>query len=153
MWYEYNDGIWSDVERLFRRSMSKNIYKHVTITGTYGTCLLPNKTDDLNPFHLYPPRGVTVPEYIWRLDYNLDRELGIVFLILNNPYKEVNLKAYICESIPCPGGLKRKSVHSLKGFLFCCTKAGFEKVYGRVDPIVYWDYTEQEEPEPYSGIL
>lgn len=133
--------------------MSKNIYKHVIVSGTYGSCLLPNKTQDLHPLHLSLPTGITVPEYIWRMDYNMDREAGIVFLILNNPYKKINLKTYICEDIPCPGGLKRKSIFSLKGFLFCCSKAGFEKIYGRIDPIVYWDYTEKSAPEPYTGIL
>lgn len=153
MWYEYSRGIWLDVERLFRRSMSRNIYKHVIVSGTFSTCFLPNKTENLHPFYLSLPASISVPEFIWRMDYNLDREAGIVFIILNNPYKEIDLNAYICESIPCPGGLKRRNTLSLKGFLYCCTKASFEAVYGRIDPIVYWDYTQVLEPDRLTGIL
>lgn len=109
--------------------------KHVIITGTYGVCTLPDVTGVERPLFLSLPNSISVPLYLWKIDYDLDKKNGVVFIGMNNPFKKVDNITYLCETITCPGSMIQQSKIVL--LFYCCTLESFEKTYGKLDPIVY----------------
>lgn len=112
--------------------------KHLIVTGTYLTCLLPDRFDIQRPLFLSLPKSVAVPYYLWKLDYDLDAKSGVVFVGMNNPYKLVDDSMYICNVVTCPGTLVQQSKIIL--LFYCCDLESFEKAYGKINPIIYQQF-------------
>lgn len=131
-WRLFIDGIWHDIEKLFRRNLAKaENGTHVILTGTYGVCTLPDSFKAQQPLILFQPKSLLVPQFIWKMDYNLETQSGIVFLAMNDLYKPISNSLYICDAVPCPGKLVRR--FKMRSFHYCCTKEGFEKAFGRFE--------------------
>lgn len=106
---------------------------------------MPDVNGVQQPLYLDLPESIPVPLFYWKLYYDLDEDDGVVYIGLNNPYKDIDEDVYICPNI-CPGGFKTnaKKPHANKdepdannGLVYCCTKKDFEQVYGQLDPIVF----------------
>lgn len=138
MWCIFNKGIWKDLERLFRKTLSRSTDKHMIMTGTFGQSELPDMDLKQHKLFLSLPDKMSVPLFIWKLDWNVNTEVGVVYIGMNNPYKTIDKSVYICNFIPCPGRLTRKSYS--KELLYCCTKDSFEETFGRIDPVVYKEF-------------
>lgn len=135
-WYIFQDYLWKNLERIIKINLSRSRNKHVIVTGTYGTCTLPDDEEIERPLYLAENQHLTIPLYFWKLSYDLKRQIGIVYIGMNNPYKKVDRNDTICEPIMCPGGmLDKRSID--KQLLFCCTKDSFELTYGKIDLTVY----------------
>lgn len=139
-WHIFNKETWRTVEKYFRERLSEEpLARHIIITGTYGSCSLPNNESVQQPLYLsYNPPGVNVPQYIWKMDFNLETNEGLVFIGLNNPYIKVERNSYICKTIPCPLKFKfklRRFGSVFKGLVYCCTASSFQETYGILDPL------------------
>jgi len=148
--------MWADLEQSTRSKLSKNngTSTHVIVTGTYDTCTLADVDDVQQPLYLDLPGSIRVPLFYWKLYYDVDAADGIVYIGLNNPYKEIDDSVYICPNI-CPDGYHGRGYQGRDprsnkaetgpdpepdandGLIYCCTKKSFEEVYGKLDPIVY----------------
>lgn len=120
---------------------------HIIVTGTYKVVTLKDVNGTDREFHLRMPSRLSVPKYFWKMYYDVEMKSGTVFIGLNNPYSKVDPNAFFCETIKCPGQVLRKS--SNKSAIFCCTKDSFEKVYGKLDPMVF----ERTVPKIYWLLL
>lgn len=132
-WQIFNGKLWSGLEETIRQKMNDNPSKHLIVTGTYGSCTLPDVDDVQRPLFLDFPDSIPVPLYFWKLHYDLDLDNGTVYIGLNNPYKEIDDSVYICPDV-CPGEFDNDDND---GLIYCCTKESFENAYGSLDPIVY----------------
>lgn len=132
-WQIFNGNIWAELEELTRRKIEGSNSKHLIVTGTYGSCTLPDIDDVEQPLFLDLPDSIPVPLFYWKLYYDLDLKNGTVYIGLNNPYKEIDDSVYICPNV-CPDGFDNDAN---EGLIYCCTKESFEKVYGPLDPIVF----------------
>lgn len=160
-WQIFNGDMWADLESTTRSKLSKeNGTRHVIVTGTYEVCTLPDVDDIQQPLYLDLPRSIPVPLLYWKLYYDVDTEDGIVYIGLNNPYKEIDDSVYICPNT-CPDGYHGRGYQGRDpqnhpsetepdrghrndpepdandGLIYCCTKESFEDAYGKLDPIVY----------------
>lgn len=139
-WQIFNKQTWRIVEKYFRIKLSQDpLSRHIIITGTYGTSALPDKESVKQTLYLsLDPQGIFVPKYFWKMDYNMDKGDGMVYIGLNDPFSKVNKTSYICENTQCPELFKvtfQKHRKSFKGLVYCCTSASFEKTYGPLDPL------------------
>lgn len=159
-WQIFNGDMWADLEQTTRTKLSNEdgSSKHVIVTGTYDVCTLADVDDVQQPLYLDLPGSIPVPLFYWKLYYDVDAEDGIVYIGLNNPYKEIDDSVYICPNI-CPAGYHSRgyqgrgprnnpdesgqqndqndSADANDGLIYCCTKDSFEQVYGKLDSIVY----------------
>ncbi|KAL5234659.1 hypothetical protein ACI65C_002069 [Semiaphis heraclei] len=159
-WQIFNGDMWADLEQTTRTKLSNedDSSKHVIVTGTYDVCTLADVDDVQQPLYLDLPGSIPVPLFYWKLYYDVDAEDGIVYIGLNNPYKEIDDSVYICPNI-CPAGYHSRgyqgrgprnnpdesgqqndqndSADANDGLIYCCTKDSFEQVYGKLDSIVY----------------
>lgn len=138
-WQEFNGDRWAELEKSYREALGKDKDIHLVVTGTYGSCMLPDVNDIEQSLFLDPPKNIPVPLFYWKIMYDLFENKGIVFLGMNNPYKEVDQSMFICEN-ECVGGYKSKLNNSRNendSNIFCCSIESFEKVYGKLDPIIF----------------
>jgi len=159
-WQIFNGDMWADLEQSTRSKLSKEngTSTHVIVTGTYDTCTLADVDNVQQPLYLDLPGAIRVPLFYWKLYYDVDAADGIVYIGLNNPYKEIDDSVYICPNI-CPDGYHGRGYQGRDhqndktetgpddgndpepdandGLIYCCTKKSFEEVYGELDPIVY----------------
>lgn len=105
------------------------------ITGTYLTSKLVDSSGTQHEFTLFPPRSMALPQYLWKLDYDLDSKTGIVYVALCNPYTPIDKIEHICETIPCPG-FEQLSAETRK-VVYCCSKEAFDYTYQGFDRLVY----------------
>lgn len=134
-WHVFNVGIWKDIEKLFKRNMAAGKSKHLIVTGTHLTCMLPDRFEIQRPLYLALPKSIVVPLFLWKLDYDVDNKIGVVFVGMNNPYKKVDQSMYICNVVDCPGTLVRQS--KIVMLFYCCDLESFQKSYGVIDPVIY----------------
>lgn len=146
--------MWADLEQSTRSKLGKeqsDTSRHVIVTGSYGTCTLADKDGVQQPLYLDLPKSIPVPLLYWKLYYDVDKADGIVYIGLNNPYKEIDDSVYICPNV-CPDGYRNDrgqqdndtdgyrnaaEPDANDGLIYCCTKESFEAAYGQLDPIVY----------------
>lgn len=137
-WYRFSQGYWRDVERVFRRYMSESESHHVVVSGTYLTSTLPDENGTPQLFYLSLTNQMPVPQYFWKMNYDVNKNTGVVWVGLNNPTTRLNETRFLCEPIVCPAKMQRKTYH--KKLMYCCSKEGFEEVYGRIDPVVFGNF-------------
>lgn len=139
-WQTFNKRAWRIVEKYFRQKLSQDsMSRHIIIAGTYGTSTLPDSESVQQTLYLtLNPPGITVPKYIWKMDFDIVKNTGMVFIGLNDPYSKVNRSSYICKTTPCP----RMFRHNLRFHkdcdqesVYCCTSESFEETYGKLDPL------------------
>lgn len=144
-WQIFNGNKWAHLEELTRDKMDNDTAtaRHLIVTGTYGSCTLPDVDGVQQPLFLDLPDGIPVPLFYWKLYYDLDKQDGLVYVGLNNPYKEIDDSVYVCPNV-CPDGYDKhdgsdgdEQEDANQGLIYCCTKESFEKVYGQLDPIVF----------------
>ncbi|XP_060870689.1 uncharacterized protein LOC132945082 [Metopolophium dirhodum] len=161
-WQIFNGDMWADLEQSTRTKLSRKngTSTQVIVTGTYDTCTLADVDDVQQPLYLDLPGAIRVPLFYWKLHYDVDAADGIVYIGLNNPYKEIDDSVYICPNI-CPDGYHGRGYQGRDhrnnktetepgrgdrndpepdandGLIYCCTKKSFEEAYGELDPIVY----------------
>lgn len=120
--------------------MDNSTGKRLIVTGTYGSCTLPDVDGVQQPLFLDPPANMPVPLFYWKLYYDVDTADGMVYIGLNNPYKKIDDSVYICPNL-CPDGYRKTDATGVNdennGLVYCCTKEAFEEVYGQLDPIVF----------------
>lgn len=129
-WSELNNRVWKLLERLFRRNLLRGSNRHMIAAGTHDTLMLPDENGVEMPLYLSTEKRVPVPKFIWKMDYDIDRKLGTVFIGYNHPHDQIDESLHFCETVPCPGELGKEDNSEL---LFCCTKDSFEKVFGIFD--------------------
>lgn len=116
---------------------------HLIITGTYKVTKFRDVDGTEQEYYLRLPNKVAVPEYFWKMYYDIGMKSGTVFIGLNNPYRDpIDPKIFFCETMKCPGQLARRK--SQRDLVFCCSKESFEQVYGKIDPVVF------DEPNLYK---
>lgn len=108
--------------------------RHLVAAGTHETLTLPDENGEEKPLYLASDERVPVPKYIWKLDYDIDRKSGTVFIGYNHPHNAIDSSLHFCETVPCPGELGKEDNSDL---LFCCTKDAFEKAIGHLDYQVF----------------
>ncbi|VVC35734.1 Extracellular Endonuclease, subunit A,DNA/RNA non-specific endonuclease [Cinara cedri] len=145
-WQSFNGYAWNHLEMWTRYRMDNSTGRRVIVTGTYGSCTLPDVDGVEQPLFLDPPTDIPVPLFYWKLYYDADAEDGMVYVGLNNPYMKIDESAYICPNL-CPDGYRGNGDTSYvaaagkndenDGLIYCCSKESFEEVYGRLDPIVF----------------
>lgn len=139
-WQTFNKRTWRIVEKYFRMKLAQDpLSRHIIIAGTYGSYTLPDSENVQQTLYIsLKPRGIIVPKYFWKMDFDILQNTGIVFIGLNDPYTRVNNSSYICETTPCPSMFRnavRKYKTSFQGFVYCCTLKSFEETYGKLDPL------------------
>lgn len=137
-WIEFNRYGWKELDVVIRKNLVRDNRDHVIITGTY----LVSKFKDVNgterEFYLSLPNRLGVPQYFWKMYYDVETKSGTVFIGLNNPYMKIDPDIFFCETTKCPGHLSRKNAK--KDLVFCCTKEAFEKVYGNLPKKLFQRY-------------
>lgn len=136
-WLTFNSEVWNDFEKSFRRSLTKIRGRHLIVVGTFFAKSRLGLYDSRDKIVRFSPNNIGVPEYFWKMDYNVDTKYGVVYIGVNKPRTRVNDgNVYICDTIPCPGrGLSRLDERT--ELFYCCSKESFEKVYGDFDSDVY----------------
>jgi len=133
-WQIFNGQLWAEVEDIVRQNMDEEPSDYLIVTGTYGSCTLPDVDGVQRPLFLdWPDGGIPVPMYYWKMHYDFELDDATVYVGLNHPYAEIDDSVYICPDI-CPGQFGSDADD---GLVYCCTKESFENVYGPLDPIVY----------------
>lgn len=155
-WQLFNGKLWAKLEGSTRRKLSNGTARHLIITGSYGSCTLPDENGEEQALFLDPPDNIPVPMFYWKMFYDLDQADGIVYIGLNNPYREIDESVYLCPNI-CPEGFEKDDYESgdddddnedksddddneadaNQGLIYCCTKKSFEEFYGQLDPVVF----------------
>lgn len=129
-WSELNNRIWKLLERLFRRNLIRGSSRHLIVSGSYGTLTLPDENGVEQPLYLATNERLPIPKFIWKMDYDIDRKSGTVFIGYNHPNIPLDKSLHFCNTVPCPGDLSKQDNSDL---LFCCTKESFEEAYGLLD--------------------
>lgn len=137
-WFIYNRRVWKNLQTVVNEKLSKDYTRHLIVTGMMDMCHLVERANKTHPIFLSLPWSIAVPKYIWKLDYDVDRKNGTVYIGLNNPYKTIDMDVFFCEAMPCPTKLLRKNAFRTE-LLFCCTKEDFERTHGAIDSVVYED--------------
>lgn len=108
------------------------------VIGTYGSWTLPDKDGKQRPLFLDPPSRIPVPLFYWELVHNTRTKNGIVYMSLNNPYKEIDDSQYLCPNTYL-GDYDNAGagMNANESLVHCCTKKSFKEFYGELDPIVY----------------
>lgn len=140
-WQIFNEKEWKAVENRTRQTLidgPSSDGEWLIVTGTHGSCTLPDKDGKQQPLFLDPPSSIPVPLFYWKLVHNTRTGNSTVYMGLNNPYKEINDSLYLCPNT-CPGDYDNgeAGVDANQGLVYCCTKESFESFYGELDPIVY----------------
>lgn len=79
-----------------------------------------------------------VPEFFWKMDYDVIQKKGIVFLGFNGPFKAVETIKQACATTPCPNRFRRKSY--TRDLFYCCSKEAFEDSFGKFSPILFEEF-------------
>lgn len=139
-WFIFNEGIWKDLEKLVRRNLQRSTCNNrLFVTGTLGKSEVYDLNVQKHPIHLAPPRSLTVPLYIWKLEYDINKKRGVVWIGMNNPYRQIDKTVYICDVIACPGSLRRSSFFS-KELVYCCEFRSFQRAFGELDPFTFKEF-------------
>lgn len=124
-----NNGNFKHIESIVRTKAAQlqsnlNIY-----TGAFDVLKLKNKKITLDP------DGLEVPKWIWKIVKDEERDIGIAFVTLNNPYasKVTNICNDICNDYGWDW--KDRKVFS-KGYSICCSIADLKNVINYLPPNV-----------------
>lgn len=139
-WQIFNGDLWADLEETTRLKLDNDTSGggRLIVTGTYGSCTLPDVDGVQRPLFLDPPSALPVPLFYWKLVYDARAQDGVVYIGLNDPYREIEDGLFLCPNT-CPGGYRDNGAgqDANQGLIYCCTKGSFERFYGELDPIVY----------------
>lgn len=131
---------WTEVEAGVKRELAANShYRRVMVTGSYGSCTLPDKDGVQQPLYMIMPRKlVPVPLFVFKMVYDADdARNNVVYIGLNNPFmdQQTALRARLkCDLMPCRANIRTVNT----SLLHCCTKESFEREYaGRFNPEVF----------------
>lgn len=98
-WNIFNAGNWQQAEKDVRMYANDNNINLQIWTGTYGDCMLENKSLYLYEFKnssIFP-----VPEVFWKIVYNPLNATGVILVGHNNPYHDTSTlkEKIICTDI------------------------------------------------------
>jgi hypothetical protein len=132
-WQTINSGNWRILENRIRRYANSNNVDLTITTGALNVLELPNLFDV--PQFLQLTKGenntfVSIPTLFWKLVHDRTNNSGIVFVLINNPYKNFRrTRAYVVCTCVCArtkswfDGLDR--FDRKKGYIYCCTLEDF----------------------------
>lgn len=130
-WQVINNGNWKSVESEVR-TVASDLRKDLTVvTGGDGVLSLPDVDGNMKDIYLAGGK-LPVPKLTWKLVYDADSLLGIVFVCVNNPFTTPASGGVVCDDV-CErynwGGASWKNY--TKGYVSCCDYAGVkEKIAG-----------------------
>lgn len=129
-WKVIRIGNWENLERRIRRYASKHKTDLTIVTGTINVTTLSDIFGTEK--YLYLPEGsgsnavLPVPALFWKLVQDRARNAGIVFVVVNNPYRhDLLASGYVACTDICSStsswfdGWDRLDVSS--GYVYCCT--------------------------------
>lgn len=120
-----NGGNWNRVENLARMYAQQEQTNLDIYTGTYGQLALPSSNGDLVSLHLSESNQIQVPEYLWKIVHNAQRNAAIVFITLNNPFAgRTSNREQLCPDICEQSGINFPQT-ARRGFTYCCSYESF----------------------------
>lgn len=131
-WLYFSEVIWPDVEKLFELNMANSNSTHLIISGWFMTSKFEDLTGKRHRFYLYPPTRMAVPQFRWKMNYDVIAKTGIIYVAMCNPYTPLDRIIVICEPIPCPNFNKLRA--KTKKMVYCCDKKTFDQTY-YFDPV------------------
>lgn len=135
-WQIFNEKEWVAARTRTRQTLANETSDDgwLIVTGTYDSCMLPDKDGKEPPLFLDPSSSIPVPLFYWKLAYNTCIKNGILYIGLNNLYQKIEDGLFLCENT-CPGDYDNAGAN--QGLVYCCTKESLKEFYGELDPIVY----------------
>lgn len=129
MWYSIKNGNWLNLEeeiRQYASNTSRAPSDLVIYSGTLGITNLDNHRiylgRDSNNLNVVP-----VPQWVWKLVYEPTTKEGIVFLVVNNPYRLSFTCRCVCAQTQWTRAWNRADAH--KGYVYCCSVNNFRSVF------------------------
>ncbi|KAF4529105.1 hypothetical protein B566_EDAN013673, partial [Ephemera danica] len=122
-WQTLNGGNWERLENYVHNIPSTYPRKLEIYTGTHGQCNLPDINRNKKGVYLGEnENNMIVPMMFWKVIYDPEVKLGIVFFSLNNPYEDnPGPEFYICTDV-CDQikGINWAPNDQIKGYSSCC---------------------------------
>lgn len=92
-WQPCNAEEWSDLEELTRKPVAGEKGDYLIVTGSRGSCMLPDKNNVKKPLFLKPGDGnapslMPVPLFFWKLVYKGNTTNNYVYVGINGPCQE-----------------------------------------------------------------
>lgn len=127
-WQQVNGKNWLIVERMVRKH-AINYKNRITIyTGSNGILQLKDNKNRAVDIYMLPKKLLPVPKYFWKILHNPITDEGIVFIILNNPFANIEKGDIFCNNICQSYGWEHNKFNLIKnGLLFCCNYVEFAK--------------------------
>jgi hypothetical protein len=129
MWYSIKNGNWLNLEeeiRQYASNASRDASDLVIYSGTFGVTNLDNHRMYLGRDH-NDMNVVPVPQWVWKLVYEPSTKEGIVFLVVNNPYRLSFACRCVCAQTQWTLAWNRGDAY--KGYVYCCTVNNFRSVF------------------------
>jgi hypothetical protein len=129
MWHSIKNGNWMKLEeeiRQYASNTSREASHLIVYSGTLGVTNLANRD-------IYLGRDskdsvvLPVPKWVWKLVYEPTTKEGIVFLVVNNPYRRYFACNCVCAQTKWTLAWNRQDMN--KGYVYCCTVPNFRRVF------------------------
>jgi len=146
-WQTFNGGNWEALESSVRAYADKKKLDLVVYTGTYGVATLPNVNGIETELYLYVDRNnnkaIPVPKFYWKAVYDPKRQVGVVFVGINNPHVSVlqgndRICTDVCSKI---SWVRWDQRNITRGYSYCCEVDDFRSTVKILPPF------------PVSGLL
>lgn len=122
-----NGGNWKRVESLTRQLAEQEQTNLDIYTGVYRQLALPSSDGDLVLLYLSDANQIEVPEYLWKIVYNPQKNAAIVFITMNNPFVRRSDVRELCPDVCNQSGITF-SQSARRGFTQCCTYEDFSRI-------------------------